>query len=119
MWQDRLVELLTSPVPTVETNPQIVIPVFRPASATCVVAPLTTASVVVLPLNLNRRRIILHNDSGAVIYVKYGPVCSTSLFTFRIAANDKYDGPMGDYTGPVSAIRASGTGNLLVTEIVT
>jgi 3-polyprenyl-4-hydroxybenzoate decarboxylase len=37
----------------------------------------------------------------------------------RLSAQETYEGPLGDYTGPVSAVRASGTSPLLVTEIVT
>jgi len=53
------------------------------------------------------------------VYVTFGPTASTALFSIRLTANTFYDGAMGDYTGPISAIRASGTSQLMVTEITT
>lgn len=104
-------------IPTEEQNPQVA--VFRPTATVHAVVTLTTVSHVVLPTNLARRRLVLHNDSGAAIFVMLGPTCTTSAFSFRLGANDTYHGPMGDYTGPISAVRTSGTGPLQVTEILT
>ena len=115
----RLITLLTSPVPTQETNPIIVTPIFRPAVAVRTTVTLSNVSALALPANLDRRRLILANDSGTAIYVAFSATCSLAAFSFRLAANETYQGPMGDYTGPVSAIRASGTSALQVTEIIT
>lgn len=107
---------LVLPLPTEETNPKVA--VFRPSAAVHTVVTLTNASQVVLVENLDRRRVILHNDSGAAIFVRFGATCTTSAFSFRITPNDSYFGPMGDYTGPISAVRASGTSPLQVSEVV-
>jgi hypothetical protein len=118
-WQEDLVSRLDAPVAVTETNPQLVTPVFRPANAALTAVIVTAASSVVVPENLLRRRLILVNDSGSVVYVAFGPVASTSLYSVRLQANDRYEGVLGDYTGVVSAVRASGTSTLLVTEITT
>ena len=104
---------------TTETNPVIVTPIFRPASATHAAVTVMPTSSLILAENLDRRRIVLHNDSGSVVFIMFGPVCSTTAFSFRMTANETHLGIMGDYTGPISAIRASGTSTLQVTEIVT
>lgn len=121
-WQQDLIEKIStgpvpiapvvSPLPVTETNPVVVIPVFRPAGAVHTVVPLTNVSQIILPTNLDRRRIILHNDSAQAIFVMFGSVCSTSSFSFRLTSQEFYDGPIGDYTGPIAAVRTSGTGDL-------
>lgn len=114
-WQEELVARLTNPVPATETNPAAA--VFRPTTASIIAKTVTAVSSIVVGVNPARRRLVLMNDSGAVMYIAFGPVCSTTLFTLRIDPNDYFDGVMGDYTGVISAVRGSGSSNLLVTEI--
>jgi len=108
-----------SPLPVTETNPVIVTPVFRPANSTHTGPTITAVSQVILPINLNRRRLIIYNDAASQVFIMFGPVCSPTSFSVRLATNTMYDGPLGDYTGAVSAVRSSGTSVLQVTEITT
>jgi hypothetical protein len=91
-----------------------------PLSAAAVVTvSVPTTVVTLLAANANRRQAIIHNDSGAVIYFKYGTGCTVSLFTARIAANSTYELPLPIYTGIITAIRTGGTSNVNVTEVTT
>ena len=44
----------------------------------------SASSVTVLAANSSRKGAIIHNDSSAVLYLKYGATASTSSFTYRL-----------------------------------
>jgi len=75
----------------------------------------TSTSTPVLAANSNRKCAIIINDSDAVIYIAYS---NTATLNEGIRLN-----PSGGvlientYTGPISAITATGSKNLTVTEI--
>src|SRR3990167_1097222 len=76
-----------------------------------------TASVLIVPADENpRRTVIIHNDGGSLLFVAYAPVATTALFTWRVPANNGVvvEEP---HIGPVSAVRASGNGPVLVTIV--
>jgi hypothetical protein len=76
----------------------------------------SASSVTLLASNIERRGATIHNDSSAVLYVKFGTTASTSSFTVKMAADAYYEVPFG-YTGRIDGIWASATGNARVTEI--
>ncbi len=96
-WQDRLFDY--------------------PNTATTAIVTVTNVSQVVAPADPLRRQLILMNDSGSVVFVKFGLGATTSNFTVRIAPNTHYEIAINGYGGVVSAVRASGTGPLIVTSI--
>ena len=105
-------------VPTVETNPVTQASVLLPTTAAHTVITVTASPTLVLPANPSRIWWIVHNDSGSVVYLKFGPGCSSDSFTHRLTAQSGYEPPLACYTGEITAARASGTSNLQVTEIV-
>lgn len=65
---------------------------------------------------------IVHNDSSAILYIKYGATASTTSFTAKLAADASYTFPVGRggaiYTGVVHGIWASANGFARLTEAV-
>lgn len=86
------------------------------AAVTSVAA--STSAVTVLASNTGRKGAMFFNDSSAAMYLKLGSGASTSSFTVKIAADGYYELPEGAvYTGAVTAVWASATGNVRVTEL--
>jgi hypothetical protein len=76
----------------------------------------SASSVTLLALNAVRKGASIHNDSSAILYVKFGTTASTSSFTVKMVADAHYEVPFG-YTGRIDGIWASATGNARVTEM--
>lgn len=77
----------------------------------------TTTSVVVAPANPNRKGFIAFNNSGNSTYLSLAPVSVSATCTRLVASFTSWEcvTPVV-YTGPISAIRNSGTGNVLIWE---
>ena len=78
------------------------------------VGPISTALLVADP---NRRVFMIVNDGSNKVFVSFGAVASTTTFTMIIPKNGVYEGSVGGYAGAVSAIRATGTGDVMVTDV--
>lgn len=59
---------------------------------------------------------MIHNDSTAILYVKFGTTATTSSYTVKMVADAYYEVPFG-YTGRIDGIWASANGAARVTEI--
>ena len=78
----------------------------------------SATAVTLLAANTNRRRVIIYNDSTAVLRVKLGSAASATDYTYRLGAGDTYESPTDwVYTGIVTGIWDSATGAAQVTEI--
>ncbi len=74
-----------------------------------------SGSTPVLSANANRKKMILVNDSNETIYVNFS---ATAVLNEGIRLNANGGNVVDDiYTGAVSAISASGSKNLTVTEL--
>lgn len=91
----------------------------RPATATITTVVVGTVSVVLAAANAARRRLVIHNDSAGTVFVAFAATATSSAFTYELGGNSTFDGPLNDYTGVVSAIRAASSSNVRVTEITT
>jgi len=78
-----------------------------------------TASTPLLVANHTRRQFIIYNDSGKAVSVAYATIASLTSFTRVITPNSSHQSELNDYTGPISAVVASGTAVVRVTEIST
>lgn len=81
----------------------------------------SASSVTLLAANSARRGATITNDSSALLYVKFGATASTSSYTVVITGASAapfayYEVPFG-YSGIITGIWASATGNARVTEI--
>lgn len=80
-------------------------------------SPTVGATVTtVLPANPARRGATLFHDGSGNCFLALGANCSLTDFGWRMVANDYFQVPFG-YTGIITAIRASGTNPLRVTEL--
>ena len=78
----------------------------------------SATAVTLIAANANRRRVIIYNDSTAVLRVKLGSAASATSYTYRLGAGDTYESPTDwVYTGIVTGIWDSATGAAQVTEI--
>lgn len=80
---------------------------------------ITNVSQLVLPANPDRRGLIIYNNSGNSVYLTFGPTSASNTCTRILATFAQWDmlGPVV-YTGEISAIRNSGSGSLIITELL-
>jgi hypothetical protein len=84
------------------------------ATATVTNVPTTSSAVTLAAANAARVKLIVTTDAGTT-FVKLGTGASLSSYTYRLPLNTTLE--IEQYTGPVTAIRSSGTGFVLVTEL--
>ena len=75
------------------------------------------SSVTLLASNTSRKGVFIFNDSSSILYVKFGSTASTSSFTFRLTPFALYESKSPVYTGIITGIWDSATGNARITEI--
>lgn len=77
-----------------------------------------TSAVTLLAENAARVGFIVHNDSSAVLYVKFGASASSTDYTIKLAAAGTYECPSYPvYVGLVTGIWAAANGHARVTEL--
>lgn len=87
------------------------------ASSAVTSVSVPTASTTLLAANSSRKNATFYNDSGGVIFLKLGSTASSTSFTVRLTSNDYYELPFPVYTGIITAIAASGTRDIRITEL--
>jgi CII-binding regulator of phage lambda lysogenization HflD len=75
-----------------------------------------SSSATLKALNTSRKRLIITNDTDAILYVKEGATASPTDYTWKVGVDEAV--VIEGYTGIVDGILAGGatTGNVLVTE---
>jgi hypothetical protein len=86
------------------------------AAATLANVAGSATSVTLFASNAAARSRIIHNDSTAALYVKFGATASTTSYTVRMDADAYYEFPAPLYTGVVDGIWASAAGSARTTE---
>lgn len=76
----------------------------------------STSSQTAKSANANRKSLKLYNDSNSVCYITEGATSSSSAFTFKLVSDAYYEYQFPIYTGTISVVWVSATGNLMVTE---
>lgn len=89
---------------------------YTPPTATLANVGASVTSVTLIASNTSRKGATVHNDSTALLYIKFGSAAATNSFTVRVAAQGYYEVPFG-YSGIITGVWASATGNARVTEI--
>lgn len=88
------------------------------ATATLANVAGSASAVTLIAANTARLGTYIHNDSTAVLYVKYGADASATSFTVKLAAGAFWEMPNRPiYTGLISGLWASATGAARVTEM--
>lgn len=59
----------------------------------------------------------VHNDSTAILYLKYGSTATTTSYTVKLAAAEHYEFPTPVYNGRVDGIWAAANGAARTTEV--
>lgn len=78
----------------------------------------SASSVSLLAANANRKFYAVYNDSSAVLYLALVATASTTAYYTQVPPNTLYEMPRSHtWTGIVSGIRASATGNARITEV--
>lgn len=85
-------------------------------NAAVTTVPASTSPVVLAAANNLRTGVAVFNDSTATIYIKLGAGASTSSFTTSGGTGYYWESPFG-YTGLITAVWSSATGNARVTEV--
>ena len=89
---------------------------MRPMTATVTTHTVSPVANVVVAANPNRRQVLFHNAAGTV-FLKFGLGVTITDYSIRLVANERYETVVNGYAGVITAIRASGTSTLLVTEV--
>jgi hypothetical protein len=89
----------------------------QPSVGALTITSVSTSNVQVAAANANRKGCVISNDGSTVVYIALGFTATTGAWTFRIPANSSEPLQFPCYTGVINAIRASGTSNVLVTEL--
>ena len=84
------------------------------STATVSSVPVSASVATLLVSNPSRIKAIIHNESGT-LFVKYGTGASASSYTYRLIANATLESTQ--YTGIITATKASGASAALVTEL--
>lgn len=84
----------------------------------------SASSVTLIALNTNRLGAVVVNDSTAILYIKFGSTASATSYTYMLAGSvggvaSVWEMPSWSarYTGIITGIWASATGNARVTEL--
>jgi hypothetical protein len=87
------------------------------ATGTTATVTASTTAKTIQAANPGRRGLTIYNDSSSLLYVLLGAgTASTTVFSNRVAANSYYEVPFG-FTGIVSGVWTTATGNARVTEV--
>jgi hypothetical protein len=87
------------------------------ATATMSQVTVTTGNTSLLASNSSRKKCILFNDGTGVADVALGATATTSAYSFQLKPLAYFECSRPIYTGAISAITASGTTTVKVTEV--
>ncbi len=99
---------LTSPITTKEQT-------YSVSTLTNVAS--TTSSTTLAASNINRKGLIIYNDSNRTLFIKYGATASSTSFTVKIIGDGVHYMSGAIYTGVVDGIWSAVNGSARVTEI--
>ncbi len=88
-----------------------------PTTAAITTPAASITSAVLVPANVDRRKVFIHNKSGKTLYIAFGPTATALAFTKLIAANTDWEADLNGYTGDISGIWAGTGGTAVITEV--
>ena len=118
-------QLRNAPVSVSGTFWQTIQPVKLIAASTSVLTSVSssTTSSILKAANINRRTLIIANDSTAILYIAFAATASISAYTLSLyPLNNSIASTViikgDDYSGDVSGIWMSANGSAKITEVV-
>lgn len=88
----------------------------KASTATTTRVATSAVAVTLLAANANRKKLIITTETGANNYVAFGSTASATNYSYDLVQTATLEDIV--WTGSVSLIRATGTGNVQVTELV-
>jgi hypothetical protein len=88
-----------------------------PTTATLTNVASSTSSTALFAANSGARTRTIHNDSTAILYVKFGATASSTSYTVEMASQDYFEFPQPLFAGAVEGIWAAENGHARVTEV--
>ena len=85
------------------------------ANVTSVAA--ATQSVTLLAVNASRRGLVIHNDSTATLWVKFGSAAFATSYTYELTAGAHLELSAGVFTGLICGIWETADGYARITEL--
>ena len=85
-------------------------------SATLARVATSTTVATLLAASGTRRMAVIYNDAAGALYVKFGATATSTDFTVKIAGGGYFELPSPMYTGAITGILDTGTGNAQVTS---
>jgi hypothetical protein len=77
-----------------------------------------TSSVQLLAADVNRKGLIVFNDSPNILFLKFGAAAKTNDYTLQVAPATKYESPWPLVPqGVISGVWGAASGSAYVTEI--
>ena len=89
---------------------------LRSSTGTSTTVASSATVVTLLAANTARLGATCYNESTVVLYLKLGATASITSYTVQMAASSYYEVPFG-YTGIITGLWASATGNARVGEL--
>ena len=87
-------------------------------SATVTRVAASATSVTLLAANATRRGVIVHNDSNADLWLKFGATASATSYTVKLGPGDLYESPSSPvYPGIIHGIWSAADGAAQITEL--
>ena len=81
--------------------------------------PAATSAITLSSANFHRLGFIIHNDSTAILFVKFGPGASSTDFTHRLDAQGSLEHRTGKvWRGIVTGLWDAAVGAAQVTELL-
>lgn len=107
---------MAASTPVVIASDQSAIPVTfgGVAVATVTSVPVSTTVATLSASNAAKTRVIVHNEAGT-LFVKLGSGATSASYSYRLTANSTLE--IEGYYGIVTAIKAAGSTDALVTEV--
>jgi hypothetical protein len=87
-----------------------------PQSATVSRVATSTAAATLFAATGAAANRLIFNEAAAVLYVKFGASASATDYTVQVAAGGYYEAPEPTYSGIITGILASGTGQAQCTS---
>lgn len=86
-------------------------------SATLSNASSSGTNATLLSANAARKGVIIFNDGGTNLFLKYGATASATSFTYKIAGFNTWEMPRPSYTGQIDGIADTANGTWRITEL--
>lgn len=115
--------VLADPALVVTISPNtnnVILPVSdypNQTAALTIVAASTSSVTLLVNGHPSRKGVTIVNDSTSALYVKFGTAASNTSYTVLMAANAYYEVPF-NYSGIISGVWTTATGNARITNIV-